>query len=227
MGRWPMLSYPLLPSDQGAAAGVHSDVSPGDRRRWNLVVRAASSVPAQALWVTGNFFPRSACNAAGRPRLRSARRREGAAAPGAVLGYAFWQRESGGIHPRSGSRSCSTATVRHRRRRVARVQRRGRRPRLRRRACRSAPNRSSAARAPRLARPDVWLLGGIGRLKPGVDGRAGGRAARGALEGHPRGDGLAARYTAQDAKDYLEMELVRAPGGGRRVRPAPATTATR
>src|SRR4029079_5369268 len=54
MGRWPMLSYPLYRKIR-ARQTVFTDVMAGGTTSLDLA-QGGEQRPAQALWVTGNFF---------------------------------------------------------------------------------------------------------------------------------------------------------------------------
>ena len=76
-----------------------------------------------------------------------------------------------------------------------------------------------------LASEDVWFLGGLGRLKPGVTVDQAGAHLAGLSKGILAAT-VSERYTAGDAKNYLEMEIgARAASGG--ISGCAATTATR
>src|SRR5829696_1329822 len=92
-GRWPRLSYPLyreIARQQQVFTGVAAwgtttfDLAQGGEQR-----------PAQALWVSGNFFPLLGVRPAAGRLLAEGDDVTGCA-PAAVLSHAFWQREYAG-----------------------------------------------------------------------------------------------------------------------------------
>jgi len=92
-GRWPMLSYPLYLkikeqqqafTDFIAWGSTNFDLATGGEQR-----------PAEAMWVSGDFFAALGVRAAV-GRLLSPSDDVPGCAPAAVLGHAFWQREYGG-----------------------------------------------------------------------------------------------------------------------------------
>ena len=189
MGRWPMLSYPLyltikehqqLFTDIVAWGSTSFDLAQGGEQRL-----------AQALWVSGNFFPVLGVHPAAGRLLAPPDDVKGCA-PSVVLGHAFWQREYAAIPPWSGARSCSMA--------IASTSSASLRPAF----FGVDVGRAFDVAAPicaepiirgadtGLARGDVWFLGGLGRLKPGVTVDQAGAQLAGSVEGHPRRDGFRA-----------------------------------
>jgi predicted permease len=202
-GRWPMLSYPLylkIAEKQQVFTGLAAwgsttfDLAQGGEQR-----------PAQALWVSGNFFPLLGVRPAAGRVFAPADDVPGCA-PRAVLGHAFWQREYAGDQSAVGR----TILLDGHRFDIVGV---------------ASPEfygvdvgRAFDVAVPICVEPvvtgensglqksDVWFLGGIGRLGPGVTlDQASAHVAglsKGILE-----TTVSNRYTVQDAKDYLMMEL--------------------
>jgi predicted permease len=202
LGRSPMLSYPLylkIRDQQQAFSGLAAwgttsfDLAQGGEQR-----------PAKALWVSGNFFDVLGVRPAVGRLLAPSDDVKGC--PGtAVLGHAFWQREYGGA-----SVVGRTLLLDGHRFDVIGVA--------------SAEfygvdvGRTFDVAVPICAEPivagdqirfdrsDVWFLGGMGRLKPGVTVEQAGAQLAGMSAGI-----LAAivptRFSAVDAKDYREMVI--------------------
>jgi predicted permease len=164
-GRWPMLSYPLylkIKEEQRVFTGLAAwgatsfDLAQGGEQR-----------PAQALWVSGNFFPTLGVRPAAGRLLAPADDVNGCA-PAAVLGYPFWQREYGGDPSVVGR---SLVLDGHRFDIVGVTSAEfygvdvGRAFDVVVPIC-AEPIIRGANTA--LAKPDAWFLAGIGRLEPGV-----------------------------------------------------------
>jgi putative ABC transport system permease protein len=203
-GRWPMLSYPLYEkvrdeqqvfTDVVAWGSTTFDLSPGGEIR-----------PAEALWVSGNFFPALGVRPAVGRLLSPGDDVKGCGAPGVVLGYPFWQREYGADPAAIGR----TILLDGHRLDIIGV---------------ASPaffgvdvGRAFDVAVPICARPifmgdggglersDVWFLAALGRLKPGVTTeQAGAHLAR--LSNRIQAATVSPRYGARDAKDYLDMQL--------------------
>jgi predicted permease len=211
MGRWPMLSYPLylrirdeqpVFTDFIAWGSTSFDLAPGGEQR-----------PAQALWVSGNFFPALGVRPAAGRLLAASDDVQGCGAPGVVLGHAFWQREYGGDpsavgralrldgHPFDiigvSAKAFYGVDV-------------GRAFDVAVPICAEPIVRGARTG---LAQTDLWFLGGIGRLKPGVTmEQADARIA--AMSKGLLAATVSPRYSAGDAKDYLEMALGTRPASG-------------
>ena len=203
-GRWPMLSYPLyqkIRDEQQAFTDVVAwgsatfDLSHGGEER-----------PAEAMWVSGNFFPVLGVTPAAGRLLAPSDDVKGCGAPGVVLGYPFWQREYGGDLSAVGR----TILLDGHRLDIIGVASAdffgvdvGRAFDLAVPIC-AEPLFHSAN--PYVDRPDAWFLAGIGRLKPGVTLDQAGAQLAGLSPGIMRAT-VSSRYTAKDAKDYAEMVL--------------------
>ena len=203
IGRWPMLSYPLylkLRAEQQAFSGLAAwgstsfDLAQGGEQR-----------AAEALWVSGNFFEVLGVRpAAG--RLIAPNDDVRGCAGTAVLGHAFWQREYGGAPSAVGS----TLLLDGHRFDVIGV---------------ASPEfygvdvgRAFEVAVPicaepivagdqtSLDKPDMWFLGGVGRLKPGVTVEQAGAQLAG-MSATILGATVSTRYSAVDAKDYREMVI--------------------
>lgn len=202
-GRWPMLSYPLylkIRDEQRVFSGVMAwgstsfDLAQGGEQR-----------PAEGVWISGNYFNVLGARPAwGRLLAPSDDVRD--CRPVAVLGYAFWQREYGGDpavvgrrvlldgHPFDvigiTSKDFYGVDVGH----TFDV------------AVPICAEPIVAGERTALDKSDTWFLGSIGRLKPGVTSEQ----ASGQLAAISRGilaNTVSPRYSAADAKDYLEMVI--------------------
>jgi putative ABC transport system permease protein len=210
MGRWPMLSYPLylkIKEQQQVFTGLVAwgstsfDLAQGGEQR-----------PAQALWVSGNFFPVLGVRPSAGRLLAPADESKGCA-PGVVLGHPFWQREYAG-DPSVVGRSILLDGHRFDIIGVASSEFYG-----------VDIGRAFDVAVPICAEPiirgantglakrDVWFLGGLGRLKPGVTVEQAGAHLAG-LSKSILAATVSERYTANDAKDYLEMEIGARPAAG-------------
>jgi putative ABC transport system permease protein len=212
MGRWPMLSYPLYRKIK-AQQTVFTDVMAWGTTSLDLA-QGGEQRPAQALWVTGNFFPLLGVRPAAGRLIAESDDVPGCGAPAVVLGYPFWQREYSGDASAVGrsilldghrfdivgvassefygvdvGRSFDVAVP------VCAVP-----------IIRGATNEH-------LTRPDVWFLGGIGRLRPGVTVEQAGAHLAGLSKGILAAT-VPTRYTASDAKDYVEMVIGARPAAG-------------
>jgi putative ABC transport system permease protein len=203
MGRWPRLTYPLylkikeqqqVFSDLVAWGSMSLDLSQGGEQR-----------PAQALWVSGNFFSVLGVRpAAGRLLAPSDDVR--GCAPGVVLGHPFWQREYGGDPSVVGR----TILLDGQRFDIVGVTSAefygvdvGRTFDLALPICAEPVIRGTNTA---LEKPDVWFLAGLGRLKPGVTVEQAGAHLAGLSKGILSAT-VSERYTAADAKDYVEMVI--------------------
>jgi len=202
-GRWPMLSYPLYLkikeqqqafTDFIAWGSTNFDLATGGEQR-----------PAEAMWVSGDFFAALGVRAAV-GRLLSPSDDVPGCAPAAVLGHAFWQREYGG------DRSVVGRTILLDGRRVDIIGVTsaefygvdvGRSFDVAVPICSRPTFRAGASD---LDKPDVWFLGGLGRLKPGITMEQAGAQLAGLSKGILEAT-VSPRYTAADAKSYREMEL--------------------
>jgi predicted permease len=202
-GRWPMLSYPLFLKikEQEQAftdfigwGSTNFDLATGGEQR-----------PAEAMWVSGDFFSALGVRpSAG--RLLSPSDDVPGCAPAAVLGHAFWQREYGGDPSVVGR----TILLDGRRVDIVGVASPefygvdvGRSFDV------AVPICSRATFQPAnsgLDKPDVWFLGGLGRLKPGVSAEQASAQLAGLSKGILEAT-VSPRYNAADAKSYREMEL--------------------
>jgi putative ABC transport system permease protein len=168
--------------------------------------------PAQAMWVSGNFFSVLGVRpAAG--RLFTAADDVKGCAPGVVLGHPFWQREYAGDPSVVGR---SILLDGHRFDIVGVVSPEfygvdvGRVFDVALPIC-SEPIIRGANTG--LARSDIWFLGGLGRLKPGVTVDQAGTHLAGLSRGIQAAT-VSERYNARDAKDYLEMVIGARPAAG-------------
>jgi putative ABC transport system permease protein len=203
IGRWPMLSYPLylkLRAEQQAFSGLAAwgstsfDLAQGGEQR-----------AAEALWVSGNFFEVLGVRPAAGRLIAPSDDVRGCAGT-AVLGHAFWQREYGGAPSAVGS----TLLLDGHRFDVIGV---------------ASPEfygvdvgRAFEVAVPicaepivagdqtSLDKPDMWFLGGVGRLKPGVTVEQAGAQLAG-MSATILGATVSTRYSAVDAKDYREMVI--------------------
>jgi putative ABC transport system permease protein len=210
-GRWPMLSYPLY-REIRERQQVFTDVVAWGSTSFDLAL-GGESRPAEALWVSGNFFPMLGVRPAVGRLLAPSDDVKGCRAPGVVLGYPFWQREYGGDMSIVGR---DIQLDGHHVEIIGVVSANffgvdvGRAFDVAVPICAEPIFRGENTG---VDRPDVWFLAAIGRLKPGVTIDQ----ARAHLAGLSKGIQAATvspRYTARDAKDYLEMELGALPASG-------------
>jgi predicted permease len=210
-GRWPMLSYPLYQkiaeqqqafTDVVAWGSATFDLSQGGDER-----------PADALWVSGNFFPVLGVRPAAGRLLAPSDDVKGCGAPGVVLGYPFWQREYGG-DPSAVGRTILLDGHRFDIVGVASPEFYGvdvgRAFDVAIPVCAEPIIRGANTG---LEKPDVWFLAGIGRLRSGVTLEQAGAQLAGLSKGImsatvPNG------YTATAAKDYTEMVIGARPASG-------------
>jgi putative ABC transport system permease protein len=210
-GRWPMLSYPLYQkigeeqqafTDLVAWGSATFDLSQGGEQR-----------PADALWVSGNFFPVLGVRPAAGRLLAPSDDVKGCGAPGVALGYPFWQREYGGDPSAVGR----TILLDGHRFVIVGVASSeffgvdvGRAFDVAVPICAEPTFRGANTG---LEKPDVWFLAGIGRLKPGVTLEQAGAQLAGLSKGIMSAT-VPNRYTAKAAKDYTEMVIGALPASG-------------
>jgi putative ABC transport system permease protein len=203
LSRYPMLSYPLYLKIREQQQ-VFTDLAAWGTTTFDLA-EGGEQRPTQALWVSGNFFSvLGVLPAAG--RLLAPSDDVTGCAPAVVLGHAFWQREYGG-DPSIAGRTIRLDGHRFDVVGVASKAFTG-----------VDVGRNFDVAAPICAEPiirgtrtglqhgDVWFLGGIGRLKPGVTVEQ----ASSHLAGLSRPileATVSPRYTAQDAKNYQTMVI--------------------
>jgi putative ABC transport system permease protein len=210
MGRWPMLTYPLYLEIKNRQQ-VFADLIAWSATSFDLA-QGGEEQPTQSLWVTGNFFSTLGVRPAAGRLLAPSDDVKGCA-PVAVLGYAFWQRRYAG-DPSVAGRSLLLDGHRFEIVGVASQEFYG-----------VDVGRAFDIAAPICTEPifrgansgldkrDIWFLGGIGRLKPGVTVEQAGAHLAGLSKGILRAT-VAARYSAVDARDYLEMEIGTRPAAG-------------
>ena len=201
-GRWPLLSYPLyltIRDRQQAFAGLAAwgstsfDLAQGGEQR-----------PAQAIWVSGNFFDVLGLHPAAGRLLGPSDDVRGCA-PAAVLGYSLWQREFGG-DPGVVGRALLLDGHRVDVIGVTPAEFSG-----------VDVGRAVDVAVPICAQPilegesyldksDVWFLAAIGRLQAGVTAdRAGAQLA--GMSTSILAATVSPRYNAGDAKSYREMVI--------------------
>ncbi|HVD90662.1 MAG TPA: ABC transporter permease [Vicinamibacterales bacterium] len=212
MGRWPMLTYPLYLKIKEQQT-VFSDVIAWGSTSLDLA-QGGEQRPAQALWVSGNFFQVLGVRPAAGRLLASSDDVRGCGAPGVVLGYPFWQREYAGDPSAVGR----TLLLDGHRFDIIGVTSSefygvdvGRGFDVAVPICAVPIVRGATSHD--LERPDIWFLGGMGRLKPGVTLQQAGAHLAGLSKGILAAT-VSSRYSATDAKDYLEMEIGSRPAAG-------------
>jgi putative ABC transport system permease protein len=210
-GRWPMLSYPLYEKIRDGQQ-VFTNVVAWGSTTFDLS-QGGEIRPADALWVSGNFFSGLGVEPTAGRLLSPADDVKGCASPGVVLGYPFWQREYGGDPAAIGR----TILLDGHRLDIVGV---------------AAPSffgvdvgRAFDVAVPICARPifiseggglersDVWFLAALGRLEAGVTVPQAGAHLAGLSKGILAAT-VSPRYGAADAKDYLEMQLGALPAAG-------------
>ncbi len=203
-GRWPMLSYPLYAKIR-AEQQAFTDVIAWGSTTFDLA-QGGDIRPAEALWVSGNFFSvLRVAPAAGR-LLAPSDDVKGCGGPGVVLGYPFWQREYGGDPAVIGR------TIRldgHRFDIIGVAAARFFGVDVGRAFDVAVPICAEPifhAADPYVDRPDAWFLAGIGRLKPGVTLEQA-QAQLAGLSPSVLAATVSSRYTVKDAKDYTDMVL--------------------
>jgi putative ABC transport system permease protein len=202
-GRWPMLSYPLyvkIRDQQQVFSGFMAwgstsfDLAPGGEQR-----------PAQAVWVSGNYFDVLGVRPAAGRLLAPSDDVKGCRGV-AVLGHAFWHREYGGDPSVVGRRVLldgqpfDVVGVAPREFHGVDV---GRSFDL---AVPICAEPIIVGERTALDRPDTWFLGGIGRLKPGITLEQAGAELAGMSPGI-LSETVSPRYSVADAKDYREMVI--------------------
>jgi putative ABC transport system permease protein len=203
-GRWPMLSYPLYQKIREEQQ-VFTDIVAWGSTTFDLS-QGGEVRPAEALWVSGNFFPSLGVRPAAGRLLSPADDTNGCGAPGVVLGYPFWQREFGGDPAVVGR---SIVLDGHRLDIVGIASSTFFGVDVGRAFDVAVPICARAMFVPNgggLDRPDLWFLGALGRLKPGVTVAQAGAHLAGLSKGIQAAT-VSPRYSATDAKDYLEMQL--------------------
>jgi predicted permease len=208
-GRTPSLTYPLweqLRDHQQVFSEAFAWSSPG----FDLTTGGEART-AQGLWVSGDFFKGVGVPALLGRTLTAEDDHRGCAAPPAVLGYGFWQREYGGSpsaigrsitldgHPYDivGVTPASFFGVEVGRTFDVAVP-----------LC-AEPFTRGALSA--LDKKDVWFLGAIGRLKPGVTLEQ--ARAQLAAVSPPIFRATLPVYRAEDAKHYLQFKFGAYPSG--------------
>ena len=202
-GRWPRLSYPLylkIVEQQQVFSGVAAwgtatfDLAQGGEQR-----------PAQAIWVSGSFFPLMGVGPAAGRLLSPADDVKGCA-PTVVLGHPFWQREYGGDPAVVGR----TVLLDGHRFDIVGVAPAdfygvdvGRGFDVAVPICTEPIIRGSRTG---LARSDVWFLAGLGRLQPGRTIEQANTQLAGLSKGILEAT-VAERFSAKDAKSYVEMVI--------------------
>ena len=183
------------------------------RQRLQHDDRAAGSARRAACGSSGDFFNTLGVTPLlGRTLTPPDDDRRGCAAPPAVLGYGFWQREFGGNPSAIGrTLAAGTAHLSNRRRHAAAVFRCRGRPLVRRRAA-AVLRAAHARRTSGLDKPDVWFLGVFGRLKHGWTREAQARSWR-RFRRQPVPTTLPPKYRPEDAKNYLDFKLLALPAG--------------
>ena len=187
-----------------------STSSPGAPTDFDLTTGGEARY-ANGLWVSGDFFTTLGVPAIIGRMLTAADDRRGCAAPPAVLGYGFWQREYGGSPSAVGRQimldghaydivgvtPASFFGVEVGRAFDVAVP-----------LCAEPFTRGARSRSTK----DVWFLGAMGRLKPGVTLEQA-RAHLAAISAPIFQATLPPRYGADDAKRYLAFKLGAFPGG--------------
>jgi predicted permease len=203
-GRWPMLSYPLFQEIRGQQQ-VFSDLIAWGSATFDLA-QGGESRPVQALWVSGNFLAMLGVRPAAGRLISPQDDVKGCAQPGVVLGHAFWQRDYGGDLSVVGS----TIVLDGRRLDIIGVTAPeffgvevGRAFDVALPVCAEALMRDANTG---LEHPDVWFLGGLGRLKPGVTVEQASAHLQ-SLSQSILGATVPPRYSARDATAYVEMQL--------------------
>ena len=201
-GRWPMLSYPLylrikeqqhVFTDTVAWGSTSFDLAQGGEQR-----------RAEALWISGNLFSVLGVRPAAGRLVAACDDGEGGPAPGGGLGPAVWQREYAGDPSAVGQ----TLLLDGHRFGIVGVASPefygvdvGRAFDVAVPICAEPIIRGANTG---LEKPDYWFLGGIGRLKPGITIEQAGAHLEGLSKGLLSAT-VSTRYTADDAKNYVEM----------------------
>ena len=208
-GRRPSLTNPLWEQIRDRQQ-VFSEVFAWSGVGFDLTTSGEART-AQGLWVSGDFFNGLGVPALIGRTLRADDDRRGCAAPAAVLGYGFWQREYGGDpsvigrsitldgHPFGivGVTPAAFFGVEVGRAFEVAVP-----------LCAEPISRGTRTA---MDKKDVWFLGAMGRLKPGVSveqARAQLSSISAAVFAATLPD-----YRADDAKHYLEFKIGAYPAG--------------
>jgi predicted permease len=203
MGRYAMLSYPLYQKIR-ADQQVFDDLAAWGTTTFDLAQGGEQRL-TQAIWVSGNFFPLLGVRPEVGRLLAPSDDVKGCAGV-AVLGHAFWQREYGGDRAIAGR----TILLDGQRFEIAGV---------------VSPaftgidvGRTFDVAVPICAEPlirgrrsglelsDVWFLASVGRLKPSVTVEQASAHFAGLSNGILTAT-VSPRYTAEDAKSYVEMVI--------------------
>jgi predicted permease len=203
MGRYPMLSYPLYLKLREAQQ-VFSDMAAWGTSTFDLA-QGGEQRPAQSIYVSGNFFSLLGVRPEVGRLLQPSDDVKGCAGA-AVLGHAFWQREYGGDPAVAGR----TILLDGQRFEITGV--------VSPRFTGVDVGRAFDVAVPICAEPkfrgartgleqsDVWFLAGLARLKPGVTVDQASAQLAG-LSRQILSSTVSPRYTAEDAKSYLEMVI--------------------
>jgi putative ABC transport system permease protein len=208
-GRTPSLSNPLFEQIRDRQQ-VFSDVFAWSSPGFDLTTGGEART-AQGMWVSGDFFKGLGVPALVGRTITAQDDRRGCAAPPAVLGYGFWQREYGGSpsaigrtitldgHPFDivGVTPASFFGVEVGRAFDVAIP-----------LCAEPFSRGTRSG---LDKKDTWFLGGMGRLKPGVTLEQA-RAQLAAISPAMFQATLPA-YRPDDAKHYLQFKMGAYPGG--------------
>jgi predicted permease len=208
-GRRPSLTSPLWEQIRDRQQ-VFSDVFAWSGVGFDLTTSGEART-AQGLWVTGDFFNGLGVAALVGRTLTTDDDRRGCAAPAAVLGYGFWQREYGGDpsvigrsitldghpFPIVGVTPASFFGVEVGRAFDVAVP-----------LCAEPISRGTRTA---LDKRDVWFLGAMGRLKPGVSVEQA-RAQLASISA-PIFKETLPDYRAEDAKHYLQFKMGAYPAG--------------
>ena len=203
MGRYSALSYPLYLHIREAQQAF-TDIAAWGTTTFDLA-QGGEQRPAQAIFVSGNFFPLLGVSPAAGRLLQPSDDVKGCQ-PVAVLGHAFWQRQFGGDPSIAGR----TILLEGHRFDIAGVVS----PRFTgvdvgRTFDVAVPicvePRFRGARSG-IERGDVWFLASLARLKPGVTVDQASAQMAGVSK-RILAATVPSRYTAEDAKNYLEMVL--------------------
>ncbi|HEU4893829.1 MAG TPA: ABC transporter permease [Vicinamibacterales bacterium] len=208
-GRYAMLSYPLFLAIRDGQQAF-SDLAAWGTTTFDLA-QGGEQRPAQAIWVSGNFFPLLGVRAAAGRLLQPSDDVKGCS-PAAVLGHAFWQREYGG-DPQIAGRTILLDGHRFDIAGVAPEQFTG-----------VDVGRAFDVAVPICTEPlirggrsnldlsDAWFIASLGRLKPGVTVEQASAQLASASNGILSAT-VSPRYTAEDAKNYVAMVIGARPAG--------------
>jgi putative ABC transport system permease protein len=203
MGRYAMLSYPLYRNIRETQQAF-TDIAAWGTTTMDLA-QGGEVRPAQAIWVSGNFFPLLRVRPAAGRLIQPSDDVKGCGAV-AVLGHAFWQREYGADPGIAGR----TILLDGRRFEIAGVVSPaftgidvGRTFDVAVPVCTEPMIRGARSG---LEHGDVWFLASVARLKPGVTVEQASAQLAGVSK-RILSETVSARYTAEDAKNYLEMVI--------------------